>query len=55
VVDALQYGFRPIIPVECVGDRARGPHKANLFDMGMKYADVIPLKEVLAKLEKMPF
>jgi nicotinamidase-related amidase len=55
VVDALQYGFRPIVPVECVGDRARGPHEANLFDMGMKYADVIPLKEVLTKLEKMPF
>jgi len=55
VVDALQYGFRPIVPVECVGDRAREPHEANLFDMDMKYADVIPLKEVLAKLEKMPF
>ena len=47
VVDALQYGFRTIVPKECVGDRAQAPHEANLFDMGMKYADVISLGEVL--------
>jgi nicotinamidase-related amidase len=47
VVDAMQYGFRTIVPKECVGDRAQAPHEANLFDMGMKYADVVPLQEVL--------
>jgi len=47
VVDALQYGFRTIVPRECVGDRAQAPHDANLFDMGMKYADVVDLQEVL--------
>ncbi len=52
VVDSLQYGFRTIVPKECVGDRAKAPHEANLFDMGMKYADVVSLQEVLNYLNK---
>jgi maleamate amidohydrolase len=51
VVDAMGNGFRPIVPRECVGDRAEGPHKANLFDMDQKYADVMSLDEVIAELE----
>jgi N-formylmaleamate deformylase len=41
VVDAVQYGFPVLVPRECVADRARAPHDANLFDMQAKYADVI--------------
>ncbi|MED6343560.1 MAG: carbamoylsarcosine amidase, partial [Pseudomonadota bacterium] len=26
---------------ECIGDRAEGPHEANLFDINAKYGDVI--------------
>ena len=26
---------------DCVGDRALGPHEANLFDIAQKYGDVI--------------
>ena len=51
VVDAISYGFRPIIPEEAVGDRAQDPHDANLFDMDSKYGDVVPLAEALAYLE----
>lgn len=47
VVDACQHGYIPIVPVECVGDRAREPHEANLFDMGSKYAELKHLDEVL--------
>ena len=50
VVDAMCHGFRPIVPKECSGDRAMGPHEANLFDMDQKYADVMPLEEVRAEL-----
>lgn len=50
VVDAVSYGFAPIVPRECVGDRADGPHEANLFDIDQKYADVMPLNDVLAEL-----
>jgi nicotinamidase-related amidase len=54
VVDALSYGFRPIIPEEAVGDRAQEPHEANLFDMDSKYADVVSLADVLAYLRDSP-
>jgi maleamate amidohydrolase len=50
VVDALSCGFRPIVLADCVGDRAIGPHEANLFDMQQKYADVMPFSAVVASL-----
>ena len=50
-VDAMQHGFRPIVPRECVGDRHDGPHEANLFDINAKYGDVLPLAEVMRALE----
>ena len=34
VVDSMQHNFRTICVTDCVGDRAIGPHEANLFDMG---------------------
>lgn len=46
VVDAMQLGFRPLVVSDCVGDRAIGPHEANLFDMEQKYAYVTTLAEV---------
>jgi maleamate amidohydrolase len=36
---------------DCVGDRAAAPHEASLFDLGQKYADVLPLAEVMARLK----
>ncbi len=50
VVDAMQYGFRPFVLSDCVGDRAIGPHEANLFDMAQKYAAVMPKDEALKAL-----
>ena len=52
-VDAMQYGYRTIVVREAVGDRAEGPHEANLFDIDAKYGDVIGLKAALAYLEKL--
>ena len=54
VGDSLQHGYRTIVPKECSGDRAPGPHEANLFDMNQKYADVLPNDEVVAYLESLP-
>ena len=51
VVDAVSYGFRPIVPREAVGDRAQEPHDANLFDMDKKYGDVVSIHDVAAYLE----
>jgi maleamate amidohydrolase len=54
VVDAFSLNYRVIIPEECVADRVIVPHKVNLFDMHMKYADVLPLKSVIAQLHAIP-
>ncbi|WP_251864687.1 isochorismatase family protein [Achromobacter sp. Marseille-Q4962] len=48
VVDAMQSGFRPLVVSDCCGDRALGPHEANLFDMAQKYAAVMPLEQAIA-------
>jgi maleamate amidohydrolase len=50
VVDAMSHGFRPLVVSDCVGDRAIGPHEANLFDMQQKYAAVMPLDAALSAL-----
>lgn len=47
VVDAMCWGFRPVVLRDCVGDRALGPHEANLFDISMKYGDVVSAASVL--------
>jgi maleamate amidohydrolase len=47
VVDAMSLGFRPLVVSDCVGDRAIGPHDANLFDMEQKYATVATWRETL--------
>ena len=50
-IDLLQYGYPTLVPRECVGDRAQAPHEANLFDIDAKYADVVPLDDVLDYVE----
>ena len=52
-IDLLQYGWPTIVPRECVGDRARAPHEANLFDINAKYADVVGLVDVMQYLENL--
>ena len=46
-VDSLQHGYRTIVPADAVGDRAEGPHRANLFDIDAKYGDVVTTDAVL--------
>jgi maleamate amidohydrolase len=45
-VDSLQYGFHTIVVSDGCGDRAEGPHEANLFDIDAKYGDVVPALEI---------
>ena len=44
-VDAAQYGFRPLVVREAVGDRSPLAHEANLMDIAARYGDVISLEE----------
>jgi maleamate amidohydrolase len=46
-IDSLQYGYHTIVVREAVGDRAAGPHEANLFDIDAKYGDVVELADAL--------
>ena len=50
--DAFSHNFRVIVAEEAVGDRSRSAHRANLFDMDMKMADVEPLDGVIAELQR---
>lgn len=47
VVDALQHGYRVIVPLEAVGDRNPAAHEANLYDIDTKYGDVVAVEELL--------
>lgn len=51
-VDGLQYGYRVLVPRDAVGDRAEGPHRANLFDIDAKYGDVVTTADVRTHLER---
>lgn len=51
VVDAISYGFKVVVPQECVGDRHPAPHEANLFDINAKYGDVMSMQDVISHLQ----
>ena len=48
VVDALQYGYRVLVPRECVADRAIDAHNGSLLDIDAKYGDVVSSDEAIA-------
>ena len=47
-----QPDYRTIVPEECVADKHEGPHFANLYDMVVKYADVLSIDDTLAQLRQ---
>ena len=49
-VDAMSHGFIPLVVRDACGDRAPGPHEANLYDMSAKYAEVVGESEAIAYL-----
>ena len=51
VVDGTTNRIRMIVAEECVFDRHEACHAINLFDMNQKYADVLPLDEILKYLD----
>ncbi len=40
-IEAISHGYVTVVVEDAVGDRADGPHEANLFDMSAKYADLV--------------
>ncbi len=53
VLDSMSYNFRTSVVSDCVGDRALGPHRANLFDMEQKYADLMSADQVLSAIARL--
>jgi maleamate amidohydrolase len=53
VVDAIQHGYRPIVPREAVGDRNPEAHAANLYDIDTKYGDVVSVDDLIAQMEEL--
>ena len=54
VEDAFSHNFRVIVVEQACGDRSPSAHRANLFDMDMKFADVEDLDFVVAQLKGQP-
>jgi len=55
VVDALQNGYRVVVPREAVADRHSGPHEASLTDIDAKYGDVLSTDETVEILRGAQF
>ncbi len=51
-VDSLQRSFRTIVPEECVADKHESPHFANLYDISLKYGDVVAVAEVIEFMKR---
>jgi maleamate amidohydrolase len=51
VGDAADFRLRPIVPRQCVQDRAAASHEWNLFDMATKFCHVTDVEEVLEYLD----
>ncbi len=51
VIDSFQYGFRTIVPEDCVGDHEEQPHKDNLRDIERRYADISNGEQVIEQFE----
>lgn len=53
VVDAFSYGYRTLVPEDCVGDQAREGHESNLRDVHRRYAEVTSSEETTDYLEQL--
>jgi nicotinamidase-related amidase len=45
--ETIQYGIRPIVPQEAVGDRDVHVHRNNLRDIEKKFADVLSVNDII--------
>lgn len=47
IIDSFSYGYKTFVPKECVGDQSVEQHESNLFDVQVRYANVVTLDETL--------
>ena len=53
-IDAFSYNFRTAVVEECTVDRNQASHALTLFDLHMKYSDVVTLAETAEFLGGLP-
>lgn len=51
VIDSMSHDLTTVVATDCVGDRALGPHEANLFDIGSKYADLMDCQTIIERMD----
>ena len=54
VVDAVSYNYLCIVVEDACFDRVAASHALSLFDMHIRYADVLPSPEVLRYIDSLP-
>ena len=52
-VDGYSFGYRLLVPADCVGDRTLEAHQANLFDIQVKMGEVVDVAFVLQYLDSL--
>ncbi len=53
-LDALCHGFVPLVVEDACGDRDDRVHKANLFDLSAKYAEIVTTDAMIAYFGSLP-
>jgi len=53
IASGADLGYRIVVPEECVAERSKEAHAYNLFDLNARYADVLPLEQVIAAIRQM--
>ena len=53
-VDALQHGYRVLVPRDAVADRAPDAHAGSLLDIDAKYGDVVSVDDAIDAIATVP-
>jgi maleamate amidohydrolase len=54
VVDAFSNNFKVAVAADATFDRVQASHRMSLFDMNLKYSDVLPVDRILESLPAEP-
>lgn len=52
IIDSFSWGFKTIVPEDCVGDMEVESHRANLLDVGRRYADIVTASECIDQFSR---
>ncbi|MFB3818776.1 MAG: isochorismatase family protein [Candidatus Methylomirabilales bacterium] len=53
IATGADLGYRIVVPEECVAERSKEAHAYNLFDLNARYADVLPLEQVIEAIQRL--